>query len=200
MSMTFEPFSTILQAYRNLYPDAYVPDVRVQPLEHLGAAVYPDDGSPPWIALATELPLVGACDILCHELAHVATCTEHQEHKAAHGPEWQQAYEAIIAEYERLLSERGEGYVEVPIPGAEPISLGAHGQGLGPEEEIRVAITRSKDGGLRVECRGVEVEVLRTDPVTVRLATPGAVDPMGLGLAMEVILDKLGLEAEKVPS
>jgi hypothetical protein len=195
----FEPFSTILEAFQGLYPEAAVPVVRVQPTRHLGAVVHPGDGSDPWIELSPDLPLVGACDILCHELAHLAASTGWEDQVSAHGPEWQAAYAAIVAEYERLMETRKVAWVECAIPGAEnSCELDEHGR-PSPGEELAVRVVETESGGAMIACENCSIELLCQEPPMLKVAIDGSeVSPVAMLAIMEVVQEMLGMSLEEM--
>lgn len=50
------------------------------------------------VTLSIHLPIIGACDILTHELAHVLAGPD-----AEHGPEWQAKYDWIYDNYNSYI-------------------------------------------------------------------------------------------------
>lgn len=94
-----DPFQAVISAVHALYPDAVA---AVQWVEGLHAeqgawGCTEFDALPPGVALISldaSMPVSAAVEVLAHELAHVIAGPD-----AEHGPEWEQAFSAIHAEY-----------------------------------------------------------------------------------------------------
>lgn len=105
-----DPFETLFGAIHNLYPDVecYIqvdPNIKA-PFRLFskrmwgicGYTLFPDDGSMPEIRVSAHIPYVRVVEITAHEVAHVVAGAE-----AGHGPKWQQAFDAIKQEFDRLM-------------------------------------------------------------------------------------------------
>lgn len=103
MAIINNPFDMIEEAFGNLYPDkkyeAYMwVDVKDDAGEPAyGVTTFPEDGSAPMIFISADLKLSDAVEIFAHELAHVAAGAS-----AGHGEGWDEAFENIFAEYNRI--------------------------------------------------------------------------------------------------
>lgn len=109
MNSVFEndPLPYVMQAFRNLYPDARVDSVRIAlTYDGLGYTDFNDDGTV-CVTISCYMTFVGAPDILSHELAHVAVGVEQGHSKA-----WEKAYSSIFEESQRLYDEamKQKGY------------------------------------------------------------------------------------------
>lgn len=109
MNSVFEndPLPYVMQAFRNLYPDARVDSIKiVTDSDGLGYTDFFDDGRV-CMCMSAYVTLVGAPDILSHELAHVAVGVEQGHSKA-----WEKAYSSIFEESQRLYDEamKQKGY------------------------------------------------------------------------------------------
>ena len=96
-------FALVFQAFKNLYPRKkckcqWVPKIT----DENGRDVY---GSTEYLVeeriflveISATLSVMNAVEVLAHELAHVAAGPD-----AEHGKEWEDAFDAIFEEYERL--------------------------------------------------------------------------------------------------
>ncbi len=101
-----DPFEIVWEAFKNLYPDKDCEcwfDVLDDPKDkdgHYGLTQWSDDGAIT-VAVDVGLRLADAVEIFAHELAHVAVGAD-----ADHGEEWEEAFDAIHAEYDRIGYER----------------------------------------------------------------------------------------------
>lgn len=106
ITLAFNPFTTVLDSARALWPDLDCEVVFAERIENedgsehacYGMTEFPDDGSRVTVVVSAAIPLTGVVEVLCHELAHVATPEDHD-----HGPAWQAAFEAIHAEWGRRV-------------------------------------------------------------------------------------------------
>lgn len=105
-----DPFALVWTAFKNLYPDKDCKcwfDIREQdiPGTHVwGETFYPEkDGELPSVFIDYNLSVYDATEVFAHELAHVAV-----GEGADHGKEWESAFDAILAEYERIGKETVE--------------------------------------------------------------------------------------------
>ena len=105
-----DPFSLVWQAFHNLYPDKeceiYYDDhddeeVSSTSENEYGCTLFPEDGSTPVINIFANYPVKILVEILAHELAHVAVGSSHE-----HDETWNDAFEDIFQEYNRLGIER----------------------------------------------------------------------------------------------
>lgn len=101
-----DPMCLLAEAFRRLYNKEYRAQYApVEMWEQAGEAPYgetwfQEDGSAPVVTIFTQTPLEHLPEIFAHELAHVAVGPGKE-----HGPEWQQAFEAIHNEYTRIGNE-----------------------------------------------------------------------------------------------
>lgn len=101
-----DPFSMIYMAYKRLYDKpceiwwVYHEGSEPEHEEEYGFASFPEDGSEPTVYIFLEHPVKIQAETLAHELAHIAVGIEHD-----HDEEWDAAFEAIHAEYEKIADE-----------------------------------------------------------------------------------------------
>lgn len=105
--MIFEndPFELLNKAFRNLYPEkeykaCFLQDIRDSHGEIAHGFTQFDDSGIPKIAISAELTIIDAVEIFAHELAHVA-----DGGKSVHGEKWEQEFEKLYQEYNRLGNE-----------------------------------------------------------------------------------------------
>lgn len=98
---TNDPFALVYMAFKNLYPDKNCECFfgGVSGNEHYGETVFEENGHVT-VYINETLTIRNAIEILAHELAHVAV----GETEETHGKEWEEAFEAIFKEYERIVS------------------------------------------------------------------------------------------------
>lgn len=101
-----DPFITVHEAFANLYPRKdyecqWHDDLRSMEGESVLGLTNFADGEIPQVYVSTNLSVSDSVEVFAHELAHVAVGIEHE-----HDDEWEQAFEAIYQEYNRLI-----GYV-----------------------------------------------------------------------------------------
>ena len=96
-------FALIWQAFKNLYPDKececfWEPQIREAENgnEVFGLTDFGEDGSVV-VFVRPDLEVAIAGEILAHELAHVAVGVDHEHDEA-----WENAFEAIFQEYNRI--------------------------------------------------------------------------------------------------
>lgn len=99
-----DPFAMVTQAYKNLYGKpflAYYDQHKDDACdnEEYGFTTF-QDGETPVITIFADHPVNVCVETLAHELAHVAVGVEH-EHDAV----WEEAFDKIFAEYNRLGEE-----------------------------------------------------------------------------------------------
>lgn len=102
-----DPFSLIWVAFNNLYPDkefeAYWDPFELKDEEGkkvIGTTHFGDDGIVT-VFVSTDISIENAAETFAHELAHVAVGAEHN-----HNELWEDAFEAIHQEYERICNEK----------------------------------------------------------------------------------------------
>lgn len=110
-------FAIVYKAFKRLYPDK---DCRCQwnpekmiaedGKEVLGITTFGDDGET-YVDISTTLTVVDAIEILAHELAHVAV----GEKAEPHGKEWEEAFDAIHSEFNKIGSEMFEDDPGTPV-------------------------------------------------------------------------------------
>lgn len=109
--MIFEnsPFELIDKAFKNLYPGkeykaCIEPDITDDQGEKAyGITIFYEDETP-IVAISAELAIKDAAEVFAHELAHVAA-----GEGAGHGKEWEEAFDSISREYQRIGEEMFEG-------------------------------------------------------------------------------------------
>lgn len=99
-------FSLIYDAFKNLYPDKdcecfWNPDIETEEngIKTYGSTTFCDDGVVT-VFVTPTLPVCDCAEVFAHELAHVAVGAD-----AEHGPEWENAFEKIFQEYNRLADQ-----------------------------------------------------------------------------------------------
>ena len=97
-------FSLVYMAFRNLYPDKecrcrWAPSMESADdgSEVFGATTFAEDGLV-FIDISARLTVGDAVEVFAHELAHVAAGRSDEEHNQ----DWQDAFDAIFIEYERI--------------------------------------------------------------------------------------------------
>jgi hypothetical protein len=96
-----DPFAMVVQVVHDLYPEAIAVVRWCNGLhEQHGAWGCTEFDVPngPLISLDVAMPVLGAVEVLAHELAHVVAGPE-----AEHGAEWESAFAAIHREYCRRV-------------------------------------------------------------------------------------------------
>ena len=106
-------FAIVWIAFKNLYPDKqcecfWETDIRESEdgRTPYGLTDFGDDGSVA-VFVSADLRIQNAAEILAHELANVAVGCD-----ADHAPEWEAAFDAIHAEYNRICADIVTGGVE----------------------------------------------------------------------------------------
>lgn len=98
-----DPFAVVAQAYKNLYNRPYLAyydqHKDASHDEEYGFTTFRDSETPV-ITIFAEHPVNVCVETLAHELAHIAVGVEH-EHDAV----WEEAFDKIFAEYNRLGKE-----------------------------------------------------------------------------------------------
>ena len=103
----FEPIQTAIKAAQNVFPDLKA-EIQFNPeLGIAGVTTFPSDGSTPLIDINAGLPFYAAVEQIMHELAHVAVRTD-EEHIDA----WHRAHDAIKVEYQKLMNQEIDSYLE----------------------------------------------------------------------------------------
>lgn len=105
--MIFEnsPFELIDKAFKYLYPGkeykaCIEPDITDgQGEKAYGITIFYKDDIP-IVAISAELTIKDAAEVFAHELAHVAA-----GEGVGHGEEWEEAFENIHKEYQRIGEE-----------------------------------------------------------------------------------------------
>lgn len=98
-----DPFAIVAQAYKNLYNKPFLAyydqhkDINHD--EEYGFTTF-QDGKTPVITIFAEHSVNVCVETLAHELAHVAVGVEHE-----HDTVWEEAFDKIFAEYNRLGEE-----------------------------------------------------------------------------------------------
>ena len=101
-----DPFALVWQAFANLYPGIAVEcwiEPQIRPTEDgkpvYGMTDFGEDGSIA-VFVTSEIALIYAVEIFAHELAHAAVGASE-----GHGEKWQDAFDAIFKEYNRIGDE-----------------------------------------------------------------------------------------------
>ena len=99
----------LFQAFHDLYPSAKV-EVWWALSEEIGGAmgICSWTKSGPIVAIDVGLPAFNTVDILCHELAHAATCKDCPDEPNHHCEDWKKAYDAIYNRYCEITDENGK--------------------------------------------------------------------------------------------
>lgn len=100
-------FGLIWEAFKNLYPDKdcecyFETQIRdnADGEKAYGLTDFDEETGGITLFVDAALPLQDAAEIFAHELAHVAVGIEHD-----HDEEWENAFEAIFVEYNRVGEE-----------------------------------------------------------------------------------------------
>ena len=99
------PFEMIDKAFKRLYPEkeyraCIEPDITDDQGEKAyGITIFYEDETP-IVAISAELAIKDAAEVFAHELTHVAA-----GEGAGHGKEWEEAFENISKEYQRIGEE-----------------------------------------------------------------------------------------------
>ena len=109
----FDPFAIAWTAFKRLYPtknpivywhEEYPETEGEEPV--YGFTEFLDNGEI-YVCVSSQLKVIDAVEVLCHELAHVAAGLEDE-----HGSEWENVFDAIHNEYnmvaEKFVSEWGD--------------------------------------------------------------------------------------------
>lgn len=97
-----DPIKILEEAYQNLYGainfelywDIITDDA-------VGMTFFPDDGSTPQILIDVRLEMYKVPEIIAHEMAHVVA-----GEKSGHSQYWENVFDEIKEEYERIVGER----------------------------------------------------------------------------------------------
>jgi len=103
MKFTNNPFDTVIQAVKELYPNTkaliqFNPNLRGREYKECGKTTFPDDGDTPLVDISTNIPFEAMVEILAHELAHVVAGVE-----AEHSDKWMDVFDAIKLKYEDIM-------------------------------------------------------------------------------------------------
>lgn len=110
------PFAILDEAFRSLYPDkkykaCIEPSIKDDEGNRVFGFTQFSKGETPVIAISAELNIMDATEIFAHELAHVAAGEE-----AGHGERWDEEFQRIFDEYNRIGKERfGEDGKDWPV-------------------------------------------------------------------------------------
>lgn len=96
------PFEILGKAFHNLYPNKRYeacidPDIQDEEGNVAYGFTQFNESDTPIIAISAELTIKDAVEIFAHELAHVAA-----GESASHGEEWENAFENIFREFNRI--------------------------------------------------------------------------------------------------
>lgn len=100
------PFKILDEAFRGLYPDkkykaCIEPSIKDDEGNRVFGFTQFSKGETPVIAISAELSITDATEIFAHELAHVAA-----GEGAGHGERWDEEFQRIFDEYNRIGRER----------------------------------------------------------------------------------------------
>lgn len=100
------PFKILDEAFRDLYPDkkykaCIEPSIKDDEGNRVFGFTQFSKGETPVIAISAELSITDATEIFAHELAHVAA-----GEGAGHGERWDEEFQRIFDEYNRIGRER----------------------------------------------------------------------------------------------
>jgi hypothetical protein len=103
-------FAMVYQAFHNLWPEKeceifWEPNIREDEdgRKPYGLTDFAPDGTV-WVFDTPDMNVRDAVEILAHELAHVAVGVD-----VDHGKEWEDAFEAIFQEYNRIAHDVSDG-------------------------------------------------------------------------------------------
>ena len=104
------PFAILDEAFRSLYPDkkykaCIEPSIKDDEGNRVFGFTQFSKGETPVIAISAELSITDATEIFAHELAHVAA-----GEGAGHGERWDEEFQRIFDEYNRIGRERFGNY------------------------------------------------------------------------------------------
>lgn len=108
------PFAILDEAFQSLYPDkkykaCIEPSIKDDEGNRVFGFTQFIKGETPVIAISAELNIMDATEIFAHELAHVAA-----GEGAGHGERWDEEFQRIFDEYNRIGKERfGEDGKEI---------------------------------------------------------------------------------------
>ena len=100
-----DPIAVVWEAFKNLYPGKeclcqWQPNMKDENgTEVFGCTTF-EDGQI-FVEVSAELKIFDATEVFAHELAHVAVGEEKK-----HGKEWEDAFDAIYNEYNRILESQ----------------------------------------------------------------------------------------------
>lgn len=98
-----DPFAMVAQAYKNLYNKPFLACYDQHEIaghtEEYGFVTF-QEGEIPMITIFADHSVNVCVETLAHELAHVAVGAEHK-----HDAVWEEAFDKIFAEYNRLGEE-----------------------------------------------------------------------------------------------
>ena len=104
---TNDPFATVDQAFRNIFPGIkyeaqFAPELKDdEGKEVWGMTLIPDESDGiPMVFISAKLKLMDAVEIFAHELAHVAVPGEE------HSETWEKTFKRLHQEYGRIVDEK----------------------------------------------------------------------------------------------
>lgn len=103
------PFQVIWEAFREMWPGVAVQIHGATPDDlsgAIGACVFLQCHAD--ILISMDQTMGGACDTLCHELAHAAVDRDKDLGPDHHSLEWKQAYHSLCARVFELTRQRAE--------------------------------------------------------------------------------------------
>lgn len=114
MKFINNPFDTVIQAVKELYPETHAliqfnPYLRGKEFGECGCTSFPDNPNDPIIVdISTNIPFYAMIEILAHELAHVIVGPNKEDD---HKEEWQAVFEAIHRKYDELVDLAEQEYI-----------------------------------------------------------------------------------------
>lgn len=105
----FDPFAIAWTAFKRLYPEKNptvfwhedYPETEGEELVY-GFTDFQENGEI-YVCVSSQLRVLDAIEVLCHELAHVAVGSEDE-----HGSAWENAFDAIHDEYNAIAEKLTE--------------------------------------------------------------------------------------------
>ena len=103
------PFALVVDIFKGMYPDKSCEITFCQEMykksKAYGETFFPDDKSTPLVSIEIDMPVIGAIEILAHELSHVAV----GEGKG-HGKEWEKVFDNIFNEFNKRGEEHNKSF------------------------------------------------------------------------------------------
>jgi len=115
------PFTVVINIFTDMYPDKSCKIEFVQELykkeKAYGGTHFPGDGSNPTVSIDVTTPVIGAVEVLAHELSHVAV-----GEKKGHGEEWEKVFDDIYNEFNKRGEEPNQSLTGLGDKAAKPLT------------------------------------------------------------------------------